>query len=319
MTGYMSDAEDFVIDREYQGLAFLLADVGFDVYLGNVRGGKYGQKHTMLESTEPAFWRFGIHEIGTKDVPAIVDKVLEVSGKNKIHFIGHMLGSTAFYVMASTKPEYNDKIKSMIDLGNIVYLEKAKNKVIEKVSKHLDNSAWISQNLGEFKFTPSHSLLRESEQDCVRFHGEDSQFLPMCRNKFFLVSGYNSEVINKASMFQIINRIPSTTSTKQVIDLALMKKTGVFGRCLFFPGDSDECKMIEYDLNKVTAPVSLFFTLTDSLSPYFGGVRKLIQDLPNVKDAALTGYDNNLDLLHGKYVSYNVLPRIVEILYRDCY
>lgn len=55
----MSSSIDFVIGGQEQGLAFYLADHGYDVFLGNARGSTYGQRHTTLNpARDEAFWRF---------------------------------------------------------------------------------------------------------------------------------------------------------------------------------------------------------------------------------------------------------------------
>lgn len=59
MHGLLSSADDFVIGGPSQGLAYILADNGFDVFLGNTRGNVYGRRHTVLNpEKDAAFWRF---------------------------------------------------------------------------------------------------------------------------------------------------------------------------------------------------------------------------------------------------------------------
>lgn len=59
LPGMESSADDFVIGGPDQSLAFVLADNGFDVFLGNVRGSKYGRHHKTLDADrDPAFWKF---------------------------------------------------------------------------------------------------------------------------------------------------------------------------------------------------------------------------------------------------------------------
>lgn len=49
--------------------------------------------------------------IGVYDLPASIDYILAKTGQTKLHYIGHSQGATAFFVMTSEKPEYNDKIE----------------------------------------------------------------------------------------------------------------------------------------------------------------------------------------------------------------
>lgn len=61
------------------------------------------------------------HEIGYYDLPAKIDYILKVTGQEKLIFIGHSQGTTAFYVMASERTEYNDKVHRMISLAPISF------------------------------------------------------------------------------------------------------------------------------------------------------------------------------------------------------
>lgn len=57
--------------------AFVFADAGYDVWLGNNRGNLYGQNHTTLDPKSKEFWDFDFEDMGLKDVPASADYILE--------------------------------------------------------------------------------------------------------------------------------------------------------------------------------------------------------------------------------------------------
>lgn len=44
--------------------AFVFADAGFDVWLGNNRGNLYGQNHTSLTPKDKEFWDFDFEDMG---------------------------------------------------------------------------------------------------------------------------------------------------------------------------------------------------------------------------------------------------------------
>jgi len=57
------------------------------------------------------------------DLPAMLDHALEVTGKKDLIYIGHSMGTTIFFAMASTRPEYHDKISLMIGLAPVAFVQ----------------------------------------------------------------------------------------------------------------------------------------------------------------------------------------------------
>ncbi|KAK4313180.1 hypothetical protein Pmani_015445 [Petrolisthes manimaculis] len=60
-----------------KALGYILSAEGYDVWLGNARGNTYSRNHTQLSPDNPLFWDFTWHEMGTQDLPAIIDYILE--------------------------------------------------------------------------------------------------------------------------------------------------------------------------------------------------------------------------------------------------
>lgn len=101
----------------------MLADRGYDVWLGNARGNHYSRKHKKYSVLDKPFWSFSWHEIGIEDLPAMIDYVREQTKKDKIFYVGHSQGTTSFFVMASEKPEYNEKIHAMFAMAPVTYMK----------------------------------------------------------------------------------------------------------------------------------------------------------------------------------------------------
>ncbi|KAJ6796660.1 uncharacterized protein M6B38_201985 [Iris pallida] len=57
--------------------AFAAFDQGYDVYLGNLRG-LASREHIDKKISSRKYWRYSINELGTQDVPAIIDKIHEI-------------------------------------------------------------------------------------------------------------------------------------------------------------------------------------------------------------------------------------------------
>jgi lysosomal acid lipase/cholesteryl ester hydrolase len=110
MHGILATAADFLVTGPEIALAFLLADNDYDVWLGNARGNKFSTEHRNYSSSSKEFWTFSWHEIGFYDLPAMIDYMLNETKALKAFYVGHSQGTTAFLVMLSTRPEYNNKI-----------------------------------------------------------------------------------------------------------------------------------------------------------------------------------------------------------------
>ena len=70
MHGFLSSSDSFIINDENKALAFVLANRGYDVWLGNNRGNKHGKKHVLYTSKDIEFWNFSFEEMALYDLPA---------------------------------------------------------------------------------------------------------------------------------------------------------------------------------------------------------------------------------------------------------
>lgn len=127
--GLIMSASEFVMMGPNQSLAYMLADAGYDVWMGNTRGNTYSRAHLTLKpdgrrKERKQFWDFSWHECGMFDLPAMIDYILlNNTDFEKIHYVGFSQGTTAFFVMASRRPEYNEKILLMNALAPIAFME----------------------------------------------------------------------------------------------------------------------------------------------------------------------------------------------------
>lgn len=58
--GLLGSSADWVVMGPEKGFAYLLADAGFDVWLGNVRGSTWSRKHKVYnpDTQQKQFWDF---------------------------------------------------------------------------------------------------------------------------------------------------------------------------------------------------------------------------------------------------------------------
>ncbi|CAG2068190.1 unnamed protein product, partial [Timema podura] len=128
-----------------------LADAGYDVWLGNNRGNSYSRKHVNLTTSNKKYWDFSMHEMGVHDTPAVIDYILSRALSTELYYIGHSLGASLFFIMASEKPEYNSKVRAMIGLAPGAFLGNARSPLIVPWFKALAKlQVCISQEVSLF-------------------------------------------------------------------------------------------------------------------------------------------------------------------------
>jgi len=81
----------------------MLAELGYDIWLGNNRGNIYSRNHVSINADkDPSkFFDYSFDTLGEFDVPAQVDLVRKTTGFDKISYIGHSQGTSQMYAALS--------------------------------------------------------------------------------------------------------------------------------------------------------------------------------------------------------------------------
>ncbi|XP_030034036.2 lipase 3, partial [Manduca sexta] len=155
MHGLLCSADDFVTTNLPNSIAYNLWLEGYDVWIGNTRGNKYSRNHAILNpDTDKLFWDFSWDEIGRIDLTGIIDYILTKTGMSQLVYIGHSQGTTAYFVMCSERPEYNDKVALMISLSTVGYMSRLKSPVIRAMIPFSEDFELFSESIGYFEVLP---------------------------------------------------------------------------------------------------------------------------------------------------------------------
>lgn len=287
MHGLLDASSTWVLMGPYNGLAYLLADRGYDVWMGNARGNRYSRNHVRFNpdgnrSNRRQFWDFSWHEVGVIDLPQMIDYVLAKTEFEQLHYIGHSQGTTSFFVMASELPAYNDKILAMQALAPVAFMSNLRSPLIRAASLFQNSLDAALGVLGMYEFMPNNDMLG-SAANVVCHDGSFVQAL--CSNVLFLIAGSNPDQLNTTMIPVIAGHTPAGASTDNLMHYGQLMRSGRFrqfdnGRV----GNLNAYGSLSppaYRLQDIRAPVALYYSTNDWLAAV-EDVEELHQALPNV-------------------------------------
>ncbi|KAG5876081.1 hypothetical protein JTB14_028854 [Gonioctena quinquepunctata] len=281
--GILVSSADWVLSGKHRALAYLLADEGYDVWMGNVRGNYYSRNHTKLNpDKDSAFWQFSWHEIGVIDLPCIIDYILNQTEVDGVYYCGHSQGTTVFYVMASMKSEYNKKIKIQVSLSPIAFMNHLFSPLLRLFALGNDPVGTFLELVGVDEFLPSNnSLVLLLRGLCSATYVSKL----ICLNGLFAIAGFDPNHTNISMVPYIIGHTPAGAATKQLVHYGQEINSGRF--CQFDYGPLENWQRYgslfppAYDLQKISAPVFLIRGKNDWVSSEID-VGRLSNKLPNV-------------------------------------
>ncbi|XP_075991979.1 lipase 3-like isoform X2 [Anticarsia gemmatalis] len=314
--GLLSSSAEWVLMTPGKGLAYGLADAGYDVWMGNARGNTYSRNHVSLNPSSTAFWKFSWHEIGYYDVPAMIDYVLNETGVPKIQYIGFSQGTTAFWVMMSTRPEYNEKIVAMQAMAPVAYFGNARSPLIKAIAPFTNSLETISKILGVTEILPN-GLINDlaGQKLCI----EEAITQVLCTNLLFLICGFDAEQLNTTMLPVVLGHTPAGASAKQFIHYGQLYKSGKFVQFDYgLIGNKRRYgtyKPPSYDLTAVKTPVFLHYAENDWLSTP-KDVKKLAEAMPaavGIYRVPLPTF-NHLDFVFAINATELIYNRLIKIM-----
>ncbi|XP_072659782.1 lipase member K isoform X2 [Canis lupus baileyi] len=118
--GLIASATNWICNLPNNSLAFLLADFGYDVWMGNSRGNTWSRRHLKVSPKSREYWAFSLDEMANYDLPATINFILEKTGQEQLYYVGHSQGTTIAFIAFSTNPELAKRIKIFFALAPVI-------------------------------------------------------------------------------------------------------------------------------------------------------------------------------------------------------
>ncbi|VDP13231.1 unnamed protein product [Soboliphyme baturini] len=314
--GLLSSCADWISNLRNESLAFVFADAGFDVWLGNFRGNTYGREHIRLNTTSHEFWQFSWDQMAEYDLPAMVNMALNVSGAEHLYYIGHSEGAMTVFAKLSNDQEFAKKLKLVFALGPVTTVAHIKG-VLSFLAKLTPQIAKITELFGIDEFLPDNKFVDFMKELFCKKHVA----VELCKNILFLIAGPDSHQLNTTRVPVYISHTSAGTSVRNIVHFAQLARNGHYemydygsaAKNIFYYGQATPPV---YDVRNITVPVSLFWGAEDWLADPQDVVDGLLSKLKTVTSHFLKGF-NHLDFLWGLRATKMVYDVIRDEIYKD--
>lgn len=264
--GLLDSSYTWVSNYRTESLAYVLSDMGYDVWLSNSRGNFFSMAHTKYDPDSKEFWDFTWDDMARFDLPANIDYILQATGVSKVSaYIGHSQGTIQAFAGFSLQPALSEKVSLFAALAPVAYVNHQKSPVFSLLAD-LDVDEMFML-FGFKEFLPDATILQKLAPGICDWvpHG--------CDDFLFLICGESNHV-NATRLPVYLAQTPAGTSVRNMHHWAQNVRHGHFQMydygCGTFSCPNEEHYGTktppQYNLTSITIPVALFSGGADDLA-----------------------------------------------------
>lgn len=308
--GLLAAGSNWVTNLPNTSLGFLLADAGFDVWIGNSRGNTWSRKHVSLDPKQKKYWQFSHDELAKKDLPAVINFITKTTGQEQIFYVGHSQGTTIAFMAFSTMPELASKIKMFFALAPVATVGLTKSPMA-KLSVIPEFLIW--DLFGRKDFFPQNELIKFfATEFCSR-----KPLSVLCGNVFFLLCGFDEKNLNMSRTPVYTTHCPAGTSVQNMVHWAQAVKSsklmaydyGKAGNMAHYNQSTPPL----YNVRDMTVPTALWSGGQDTLADP-QDVALLLTQIPKLVYHRDIKHWEHLDFIWGLDAPQEMYNKMIEIM-----
>ncbi|KAJ5072826.1 lipase [Anaeramoeba ignava] len=310
--GLLDSSFTWFLNEPNEALGYILADYGFDVWAGNVRGNTMGLEHIKWTTNDVQFWNFSYDEMIQYDLPAIVDFILEETGSSEIYYVGHSQGGGMGLGALSIFPKYQEIFKSVALLAPATY-ENHQQCFLLSLLADMEQK-YFFDFFGEKDFMPETWWI---ELVANTFCAADPI---VCEDIILLIVGADTGNLNESRLPVFLSHTPAGSSTKNINHYLQLIRTnkwqmydyGTDGNMVKYGQSTPPEYPVENVLNP---PIGFFFGSKDLLVTQKDWEQTLARLSPDLQWTEYTVPDyDHLDYVWGVNAHTLLYPQVIQHL-----
>lgn len=306
--GLLMNSEIWICNLDSENcLPFILADLGYDVWLGNNRGNKYSKKHVTMAPNSKDFWDFSIDNFALFDIPDTINYILNVVGdQKKVVYIGFSQGSAQAFAALSIHPSLNRKVELFIALAPAMAPPGLSNNVVNSLMR-------ASPSLIYLFFGRKAILNSTAFWQSIMYPRLFVQAIDYSLQTLFNWRSRNISYYQKLAAY---SHLYSFTSVKSVVHWFQIIRSGrfhMFDDEVQSPFNFQEkyfYRVASFPTQNITSPILLLYGESDSLVD----IDVMLSELPQGTKAIGVDGHEHVDMIWADDVKNVVIPHVLDAL-----
>ncbi|NXF95838.1 LIPM Lipase, partial [Eubucco bourcierii] len=280
--GLVLEGSNWVSNLPNGSLGFILADAGYDVWIGNSRGNSWSRGHRWLHFHHQDYSAYSFHEMAMYDLPATINYILQMTGQEQLHYVAYSQGTTTGFIAFSSMPELDRKIKMFFALAPITTNSNMKSPLARVFDLP---EGLIKLILGRTMVFDKGELFQQVISSLCSY----AIFRSFCSLMLYLPGGFTNS-LNVSRIDVYLSRYPDSTSLQNILHWRQFYQTGEFKGY-----DYGSDNLLHY--NQTTPPFYQLEKMQAPLAAWYGG-----QDWISVPEDVDSTLPRIANLVYKKYI-----------------